>query len=167
MTDTIPRGQRLEMAYAGADWLKQNLVYAVERGAKVKGKPVRSDVSPLGATVAEALGFVYRGLYHLPWPPLERAEWWNDQRVEVSVSDDDLATWDWNLLTVLVVVCHDLGLRLAVHSGGPRRLKLYFTQRTAREGDISKRMPTIEDQIATIREAYRVLLPGGASTEAS
>lgn len=167
MSDTtIPQGQRLEMAQSGYEWLQSHLDGAVFRGEKVKGKPARADVSPLGVTVAEALGFVYRGLYHLPESSLLRAEWWNEQRIEVSVSDDDLATWDWNLLTVLVVVSHDLGLRLAIHNGGPRRLKLYFTQRTTRDGDIAKRMPTIDEQVASIRAAYRVLPPDGPTEPA-
>lgn len=157
MTD-IPRGQGLDMHYAGVDWLRSNLKAAVRRGEKAGKKLMREDISPLGVTVAEALGYVFKGIYHLNAKALLRAGWWNERVVEVAIHQE-LATWDHNALTVLVVVCHDMGLRLAIHPHGPRLLRLQFTQRTCRDGCIAKRMPTLEQHIEAIRSGYRVIGP--------
>lgn len=139
---TIPRGQRLDMEYAGADWLERS-------GRKL---------SPLGRTVADALGYVWRGLYHLPNRSVDKTEWHAEDCVAVWIFGD-VATYDSDRLTALVVVCHDLGLRMAIEPHGPRRLKLTFWQRTARDGSLGRRMPTLEDHVAGIRSGYRVLPP--------
>lgn len=157
-TSDIPRGQGLDMPYAGVDWLRSNLKAAVRRGEKAGKKLMREDISPLGVTVAEVLGYVFKGIYHLNVKALLRAEWWNQQTIYVAIHQE-LATWDSNVLTTLVVVCHDLGLRLAVHPHGPRLLRLQFTQRTSRDGGIAKRMPTLERHIEGIRSGYRVIGP--------
>lgn len=141
MSDTeIPRGQRLRMRFAGADHLARQGV----------------DLSPLGATVAEALGYVWRGIYHLRPSLLERVKWANPRCVCISVPTG-LDTWDDDRLTRLVVVCHDLGLRLEVDAAGPKYLRLTFYQRLKREGPISERMPTLDDHVASIREGYEVV----------
>ncbi len=159
MADEIQRGQRLSMAYEGARWVKARLGYAASAGRKVKGKPVRDEMSPLGVTVAEVLGFVWRGIYHLDHGALMRAEWWDEGCIKVAVDSGTLSTWDFNYLTALVVVCHDLGLRLSVNTHGPRMLALMFHQRTARTGSGMERMPTIEEHIGLLRKGYAVALP--------
>lgn len=155
MSDTtIPRGQRLEMAYAGAEWVQGHLEASAKHARK--GKAPRTDMSPLGITVADVLGFVYRGIYHIE-RSVRRVEWSHPHCIEVGVGH--LATIDGNELTILVTVCHDLGLRLEIEPHGPRMLKLRFWQRTARTGQLYQRCPSIDDHIAQIRAAYRVLPP--------
>jgi hypothetical protein len=131
------------MRYAGADHLDG------------MGCPA----SLLGRTVAEALGYVYRGLYHLPTGSLKRATWRDERCVSINVPGFDMASWDGARLTQLVVVSHDLGLRLEISPAGPRHLKLRFSQRTTREGSISCRLPTLEDHVLAIRHGYTVEAP--------
>lgn len=138
----IPRGQGLAMAYAGAEWLVGN------------GKKL----SPLGRTVADALGYVWRGLYHLPDTAIAAAEWGDNRCISVWIHGD-VATFDSGYLTALVVVCHDLGLRMAVDPHGPGRLKLTFWQRTTRDTRLCERMPTLDQHVEAIRSGYRVLGP--------
>ena len=146
------------MRHSGADWLRRNLVYAEQRGDRAGKRRITSTLSPLGVTVAEALGYVTRGIYHMDVKALLRADWSDERCIEVAFHEE-LATWDYDTLTVLVVVCYDLGLRLAIHPHGLRQLRLSFSQRTTREGDISRRMPPLDERIAAIRSGYRVLPP--------
>lgn len=144
--------------YAGAGWLKQNLDAINKREAakkprKVKGK-VREPKPPrllseFGARVANILGFVYRGIYHIE---TDNTDWGDDSRVEITLHYR-LSTYDSYELTELVVLCHDQKIRLELEAGGPRRIKLCFSPRSSRDGDIYDRHPTIEAAIERIRKA--------------
>lgn len=134
---------RMKQPYAGSEWISAN--------AKTGSRPL----SALGINVADALGFVYRGIYHLPMGVLVSADWSNGRTVAVSVPAD-LCTWDGNELTRLVVVCHDLMLRMEVSPVGPYYLRLTFFQRRTRVGSIVDRLPTIEEHISMIR-GYEIL----------
>lgn len=133
-----------EMAYAGAEWLAEQL---------------RRDLSPFEACVADILGAAYLGIYHIE--RVDRGEW-KSYRVEVVV-DNDLATWDFDYLTRLVVLAHDACVRLSIGHGGPRRMKLCFWPRL-REGGISERHPTMESAIASVRERIVDLRRDGDAT---
>lgn len=125
--------------YRGADWL--------EGGIGVK------EVSSLGTAVADLLGDVYEGIYHLNYNSLRKVKWSDPDYIEVTVRHG-LATWDYNELTRLVVLCHDRLLRCAVHAAAPGYLKLCFSQREGREGSTSRRHPTIEHAVESIRAFY-------------
>ena len=59
-------------------------------------------------------------------------------------------TFDADLLTRLVVLCHDRAIRGEIVSSGPNRIGILLHPRQ-REGGIAERHPTIEDAIAGIR----------------
>lgn len=141
--------------------MRAQLGYAAKAGRKIKGKPIRDEMSPLGVTVAEALGFVWAGIYHLDHGALMRAEWWDEYCITVAVQSSTLSTWDFNRLTALVVVCHDLGLRLSICAHGPRMVGLMFHQRTTRSGGFSERMPALDEHVAMLRRGYEVKAPDG------
>lgn len=133
----------LVTSYAGADW--------VARGPW-KGKTM----SPLGHAVADVLGVVYRGIYHLQPAAIDACDWSSIYRVRIAVLSD-LCTYDGDELTRLVVLCHDMLLRLEVAPAGPQRLGLSFFQRARRTaGSIGERMPTLEDHAAMIRRDYTI-----------
>lgn len=135
----VPR-RELTHEYSGAAWL--------EAGYKVK-------CSPVGWIAAEILGFVYRGLYHLPEASLAKPDWTNEHWVAVNVPDG-LATYDGSALTELVLLAHDLGVRLEIQQGGPGRLKLYFHARERRTGGtgVWSRHPTLEEAAERLRARY-------------
>jgi len=66
------------------------------------------------------------------------------------VPDHALATFDFDLLTRLVVLCHDAALRLEVSAANPHNVRLSFWQRQ-RTGGMSKRHPTMEEATHGIR----------------
>jgi len=126
-----------KMKYAGADWLI---------GSYPDLKP-----SPLGLKVADILGMVWNGLYHLDPRIIKKTNWADPYCISVLIQQS-LATADWQNLTELVVLCHDLAIRmdLAPHM---RYLSLLFHQRT-REGYYNQRHPTIEEAVLLCRERW-------------
>lgn len=134
-----PSGPRLDkggaMHYAGAEWVKA--AFKVE-------------LSPLGADVANLLGRVFLGIYHLPGKALERVDWRNETFVEFII-DKDLSTFDFNELTAFVVYAHDEMIRISIVGCGSRYMKMIFHKRHKREGSVSERYPTIETHIEDLR----------------
>lgn len=127
----------LPAPFAGADWLEQ------------QGK----ELSDHGRRVADIVGAVYRGIYHIERPVL-RADWSDPLMVEL-VLPGELATFDFPHLTELLVLCHDACIRLSI-SPYMRNLRLMFHPRQGRTGRMSKRHPTIEDATRYARELYDV-----------
>ncbi len=123
--------------YSGADWLRSDL------GIK--------EISELGERVAEILGELYYGLYHLQTRTLERVNWSNSMWIEI-VLDRDMATYDGDTLTRLVILCHELLVRCEIEGAAPRRLRLIFHKRHNREGgQMMFRHPTIETAVERVR----------------
>lgn len=65
-----------------------------------------------------------------------------------------LSTVDFDYLTRLVVLAHDMCIRVEIVSSGPGRVGVVLHKRQ-RYGDIYERHPTIEDAIEKVREAER------------
>ena len=121
---SVPKGYT--GAYQGAEWLRRNL--------EIVGAPAPS---AFGLKVADILGQVWQGLYHLSESALfskkktkdvPRTDWSHKRFVEVVVHDE-LATWDYDTLTRLVVECHVRSVRLAVSGASTGYLRLTFHDR--------------------------------------
>lgn len=65
-----------------------------------------------------------------------------------------IATFDFNLLTVAVILAHDRCIRLEVRPAGPRSIGLALHKRHAREGSMSRRHPTLETAVAEARSRF-------------
>ncbi|MFP4345627.1 MAG: hypothetical protein ACLFU8_13110 [Anaerolineales bacterium] len=120
--------------YAGADWVREAF---------------RIEPSELGAIVADLVGDVFFGIYHVQ-ALLDKTDWTNPRWIEVQI-DCDLSTVDNDLLTRLVVLAHDRMVRVSISGGWRSRLRLEFHKRDRREGAIWERYPTLEDHSAAIR----------------
>ncbi len=123
------------MKYSGSEWIEQSL---------------KKSMSPLGKNVADLLGDVFKGIYHLDTSALKRVDWLDNYCIEYT-HWGDLATVDFNHLTELVVLAHDRMIRVNVRGIGPGYMKMLFHQRETREGSITERCPTIESHINQIR----------------
>lgn len=122
--------------YSGADWVKSAL---------------RKEMSPFGVQVADLLGQLYQGIYHIS-KYLDKVNWMSDDWIPVTVNDSDMSTFDFSRLTVLVVLCHDMHIRCQIHAlSNWGYLQLQFSPRD-RDGDIYKRHPTIEDAVKVIHD---------------
>ncbi len=71
------------------------------------------ELSPLGHTVAEILGWVFRGIYHVNRRYLSEVEWSDPEFMEIRMRTE-LATHDGNDLTELVLLAHLSGVRVAI-----------------------------------------------------
>ncbi len=126
------------MGYAGSDWIETSL---------------KCRCSELGKNVADLLGDIFKGIYHLAHSSLQKTNWENEYCIEHTLYGE-LSTIDFNLLTILVVLAHDRMIRVTIRGIGPGYMRLMFHQRTKRTGSISERYPTIEDHVKQIREHY-------------
>lgn len=72
--------------------------------------------------------------------------------VKVVLTRRELATYDFDHLTQLVIRCHDAAVRLSISSGGIHKLGLLFHRRSHdMELGVAKRHPTIEQAIENTR----------------
>ena len=131
--------------YAGSDWLK------------IKG--YGENISPLGILVADLLGHVYRGIYHVAdFAPhaLEKTNWTHKHVIELAMPNISIATIDGNSLTEIVVLAHDLKLRVALKPRNFQYITLVFSERNGPEDSLMEGCPSMEDHIKHIRKFYEV-----------
>lgn len=130
--------KKMRIKYAGADWVKASL---------------KVEMSPLGEEVADLLGQLYQGIYHID-DEARRVKWNNPDWIEIVVRDNGFATFDHGLLTLFVLLCHDSSIRGQISVANFRKLKMTFWKRSSREGSIYERHPTMEEHISILRERY-------------
>ena len=99
--------------------------------------------------VANILGIVWSGIYHIDTNDLRKVEWTNDRFMSLRIYGE-LATWDFSQLTHLVVLCHDHCVRLSISGRAKNYLELMFHRRQ-RDGGVAQRHPTMEEAILRIR----------------
>jgi hypothetical protein len=107
-------------------------------------------ISPLGWEVAELLGELFYGIYHLDHKALKRTDWSNNSFIEFSLGWQCLATFDIDGLTRLVFLAHHRGIRIEVQGSKANYLKLLFHKRK-RKGNIYQRHPTLAEAVAKFR----------------
>lgn len=124
------------MQWAGADWIQQAF-----------------SVTPswLGTKVADILGIVYRGIYHINRRSLSKVQWTHPWNMTVSLRADRLATFDFGGLTELVILAHERCVRIdIIGPAGPYGVQLSFSARK-RDGAKHERHPTIEQAVDVVR----------------
>ena len=93
--------------------------------------------------VIRVLSFAYRGEHHIPGKIREPS---GKLYYEVNVPHG-LSTCDFDILTRLVIGCHQVCVRMEICASGPGLLKLRFHDRTARGGLIWDCHPTMETAV--------------------
>jgi hypothetical protein len=127
--------------YTGSEWV------AARRDCK--------QLSPLGVAAADFLGDVYLGIYHINARALAKVDWSAKDCVDITLGDD-LATYDSDMLTRMVVLAHDRMLRVEIRGIGPGYLRLRISQRATRDpkASVYERHPSLEDHAALLRAHY-------------
>jgi len=110
--------------YAGANWIRRQL----------DNYDICIEMSILGCNVADLLGELFRGIYHLDHKALFNVDWSNERCIEFTLSNHDLATTDFDELTRLVFLAHHFAIRVSIEACHIHRLRLLFFQRY--RGDI-------------------------------
>ena len=133
--------------HAGAGWLENQL------------KLENRTLSPLGREVADILGYVYQGLYHIAG--IEKREWENNRHIQIPVHDH-LSTYDYSLLTTLVLLAHRRSIRIEIRPCNFNHIYLFFSRRDRSNHPIEGH-PTIQQAIARFEETC--YLPEATSQE--
>jgi hypothetical protein len=123
----------------------------IENSAITWLKNAGKTLSPLGEKVAIILGDVYHGIYHIDDEVRHKRTDWSDPYSIEIVIFSGLSTFDSDNLTRLVILCHDHCVRLNISAKAHNYLSLLFSARAGRDGNMSKRHPTIEQAIALHR----------------
>jgi len=111
-----------------------------------------SETSDLGALVVDFLDRWYGGFHNIARQiNLHQIDWTNNHYIAVRYQGRNLATFDFGLLTKLVVLAHDAMIRIEINPMSRVSVELVFHERKKREGSAWERMPTIEDHIKMIR----------------
>ena len=118
----------------------------VKRCLKVGRSPSES-----GLRVADLLDR-WVGLHHIPEKHLAKVDWANPIWQELLWDDGCLSTFDFDMLTRLVFLAHDMAIRVEVNPC-MRHLKLMFHPKK-RDGQFSARHPTLARAVAAWREAH-------------
>ncbi len=95
----------------------------------------------------------WQGLHHLDPAEMKRTVWTNPWFVSLKMASKSLASWDFNELTTLVFLAHDHCIRVDVKPA-MRYLELMFHPRSAREGGMAERHPTLEQAVSRWRETH-------------
>jgi len=97
------------------------------------------------------LAFIYDGIHHVKG---QNIRWTEGPFPHATLSvADNLATYDWDGLTRLVIGAHDLALRVGIRASGPRHVKIVIhPRRRPAEGDgVWQRHPVLEDHVRLLR----------------
>lgn len=129
--------------YKGAEWLAAQFAAI----AKMRGGAERQ-ISEHGRRVADLLGELLFGLYHLNKTSLYKAEWHNNHYIQVTMRGE-LSTWDYNNLTRIVFLAHAFGMRVGIEGAANGYLRLRFINP---EG--ASKHPTIDAAVERFYEEY-------------
>lgn len=130
--------------HSGWEWIQDTRKYW-------NGKP--EPISELGKKVADLLGQVYGGIYHLDSGALSRVDWTDEHHIEFILSHRDLDTYDGSELTDLVLLCHMMNIHMSIDAASYRRLRLSF-QRVTRRGFFRDGHPTLGDAIKRAQRLF-------------
>lgn len=137
--------------------------FALWSNAQDTWQPVAPDASDLGKKVAFFLDLWLDGLHHADPKKLKAVEWSNPIYMHFDFRGD-IATYDFDQLTRLVVLSHDLMLRVELKAHNFGLLRLTFHQRETRESENTwQRMPMMETHLDGIRQRYDFTLPKKAA----
>ncbi len=100
--------------------------------------------------MADLLGELFAGIYHLDKKELPKVDWENTHHIVVKTGERAMSTFDNSELTRLVLLAHHYCLRAEI-SGTKGGLILMFHRRE-RDGEISRRHPTIDQAVETFKK---------------
>ena len=127
--------------YSGSEWIQEN-IYA-------KGQTTQ--MSPLGRDVAELLGELFYGIYHISPKALSKVDWSNEYWIEITIGYQQYSTTDFDNLTRLVFLAHHCAIRVSLEAAARQHIKLIFHRRE-RSGDYSRRHPFLEEAVKRFKD---------------
>jgi hypothetical protein len=124
--------------YSGADWLKD---------ARKYWKGHEKPMSAFAVDVADILGQVYGGIYHMDKGALIKADYTDDERIQITIRDSPgMATHDGCELADLVMLCFLMNIRLDIDARAFHYLRLNFA-RVNRHGFFRSDHPNLDEAV--------------------
>ena len=87
---------------------------------------------------------LFNGFHHCPGIKHSNC---GARNIVINVRTSYFANYDFDYLTKAVIMAHNWGVRLCISGSGPGMFKISLWKRHKRDGDISERMPTINEMI--------------------
>lgn len=138
----------MKCKYAGSDWVVSMFPYWYKNPVKM---------SPLGEKVADILGELYYGIYHLEDNPLKKVEWENNHHITISINKH-LSSYDNSELTRLVFLCHHMHIRVEIMPCNFSHITLMFHNRVDDIEDMYKYHPNIDDAVEKFKQSVTVIV---------
>lgn len=111
-----------------------------------QGKPL-SSVATKALTI---ISYLEGGLHHVSWKQRENFQYF-DEHSFIYKRFGNMATYDSSELTTLVVLCHELAVRVEISSQGFRYTRMLFTERVRDSPKMYERHPSIDEVIKNWR----------------
>ena len=127
--------------YSGSEWIQNN--YKHSHPSMV--------MSDLGKHVADLLGELFYGIYHINQNSLDRVNWENQYHIEISIGWTSWSTFDFSNLTRLVFLAHHRAIRVDLSPCNFTHIELMFHQRS-RSKEIARGHPTLDDAVKTFKK---------------
>ena len=105
----------------------------------------RSEMTPDQLVCHDLLCRAFYGEHHTPRNVYEFG-----RGIYVSIYEG-ISTFDFNYLTRIVVLAHDMMVRVEILNSAPRHIGIALHKRSTREGPTYARHPTIEQAVADVR----------------
>lgn len=128
--------------YSGAEWIEK------QKGIKLPEFQTR---------VANMLGIVFRGIYHIG-NEVMRADWLckhNEHEHTISITASDgrgrFSTYDSSTLTELVLLAHKMNIRVSIFAATHGYLRLVFME-VGEWGFFEDAHPTLEQAVANLED---------------
>jgi hypothetical protein len=138
--------------YEGAAWMQRQLT-ALNK-INPRKNPDRK-LSGLGVKVADFLGEWQFGIYHLSQKELFKVDWSNSHHIELSMFSSAMSTFDYNDLTRLVFLAHEMALRVQLSPSTHNHMRILFHERTHGPSDgKTLHHPTLDEAINLFRQTY-------------
>lgn len=90
---------------------------------------------------------LFKGFHHIPTPPKPAG-----RGIEINFRPQYFATYDYDMLTKMVIMSHNWGVRVQVGGSGPAMIKITLHKRHKRSGCLSERIPRIEEMIKKYKD---------------
>lgn len=130
-----------QAGYMGAEWIRASL--------KV------DNMSEFGAKVADLLGDLFLGIYHLESDKLLKVDWSSAHHIEFALGWKSMSTFDDSLLTNLVLLAHQRAIRVQISGRTHHFLTLMFHPREhGRDKAWHRHHPTIEEAVRRFKAVY-------------
>ncbi len=127
--------------YMGAEWVRASLRVG--------------DMSEFGARVADLLGDLFQGIYHLDSDKLLKVDWSSTHHIEFALGWKSMSTFDDSLLTHLVLLAHQRAIRVEISGRTHHFLTLRFHPREHGHEEWYRYHPTIEEAVRQFNKVYR------------